>query len=102
MIHAFLHNHELLLLLLDLSSEISILGIQLGQQVIDLHLFGLTLALGISSRLTRRESSNSVSCLLYLAMTLETSELLFLDESSARSLANDKSRLSRSSSSLWL
>ena len=101
-VHALLHDEQLLLLVLDVPSEIPVLLVDLTQKIVDLHLLGLVFSLNLLGSPTRSESSSSVSCRLYLAITDETSELLFLDESSARSLANDKSLLMRSSSSLWL
>lgn len=76
-IHAFLHDEELLFLLLHKSGQFTVLGINLVQQFVDLHLFGLdTVSWGGVLQLTLSESSSSVSCLLYFDMTLDTSELL--------------------------
>jgi hypothetical protein len=100
-IHALLHDHEFLLLLFNNSSDIALLGVDLVQQIVDLCLFGLWFSFDRISSLTLKESSNSVNCLLYLDITLETSVLLCREASSARSFANERSRLIRSSSSLW-
>jgi hypothetical protein len=100
-VHAFLHDEELLLLFFYSSSQIAVLNVQLVKQFVDLNLLRLSkdLAMFPPAKLTRSESSSSVNCRLYLAMTVETSELLLREESSARSLANARSLLKRSSSS---
>ena len=50
-IHTLLHDQQFLLLLLDLPGEISILLIEFGKQIVNLHLFGLLSAQSSNSHL---------------------------------------------------